>query len=123
MPEVFRHPGAPKDSTNTAYLALVGRGMVFEGKQGMKFREIRDGTSNTIFLVEAKRDIPWTKLEDIHYDPKKPLPKLGGFSKGGFNVVVCDGSMRFISEKVDEKLLRAMFTIGGGEIVRFPQQP
>ena len=106
MPDVFRHPGAPKDSTNTAYLALVGRGMVFEGKQGMKFRDIRDGASNMIFLVEANRDIPWTKLEDIHYDPKKPLPKLGGFSKGGFNVVVCDGSMRFISEKVDEKLLR-----------------
>ena len=32
-------------------------------------RKIRDGTSKTIGLVEAKRAIPWTKPEDIAYDP------------------------------------------------------
>ena len=38
----------------------------------------------TIMLVEAKRDIPWSKPEDIPFDPDKPVPALGGFFPGIF---------------------------------------
>jgi len=40
---------------------------------------ITDGSSNTILVVEANRDIPWTKPEDLPFNPKGPLPELGGF--------------------------------------------
>ena len=46
---------------------------------------ITDGPSCTILLVEAKRNIPWTKPADIPYDPHKLLPALGGYSEGGFH--------------------------------------
>jgi len=33
----------------------------------------------------------------------------------GFNAALCDGSVRFMSSKADEKLLRALITRNGGE--------
>ena len=48
----------------------------------MKIRDITDGTSNTLMIVEAKRNIPWTKPEDLSFDPDKPVPELGGFVEG-----------------------------------------
>ena len=58
--------------------------------------------------VEAKRDIPWGKPEDIDYDPSKPLPKLGVHSAGGCSAAFADGSVRFIGQGVDEKSLKAL---------------
>ena len=81
-------------STDAAYFALVGPATVFAGKNGVKRQQITDGTKDTLLLVEAKRGIPWTKPEDIPYSADKPLPKLGGFYKGGFSTVTC-GRRRF----------------------------
>ena len=66
---------------NADYFVLTGKGTMFSGKEGIKFQDITGGTSNTIMIVEANRDIPWTKPEDIDYDPSQPLPKLGGHSR------------------------------------------
>jgi hypothetical protein len=51
-------------------------------------------------VVEAERDIPWTKPEDIAYDPAKPLPKFGGrplpagiSGANGFLASFADGSV------------------------------
>lgn len=114
MPAVFRSPDAPADSTSASYFALVGPGTVFDDERGMDIRQIMDGTSNTILLVEAERDIPWTKPEDIPYDPKKPLPKLGEARL----VVLCDGSVGRLSETIDEKTARALITRAGGEVIQ-----
>jgi len=104
-------------STNTAYLLLTGPETVFTGKKGTKFVQIRDGSANTLLLVEAKRDIPWTKPEDIPYAPEKPLPKLGGFFKSGFHVAFCDGSVHFMAEDVDQKTLRHLIEKADGNVV------
>ena len=48
----------------------------------------------------------------------KPLPELGGWTADGFIATFADGSVRFISDKVDDDLLRAFFTKAGGEAVR-----
>jgi beta-lactamase regulating signal transducer with metallopeptidase domain len=140
----YQSPWEPPTSTNAAYFALVGPGTVFDarerlpmvgaglgggtgqmggaaevysGKEGVLLQCVIDGTSNTIMLVEAKRDIPWTKPEDIPYDPDKPLPELGGYSPGFFRVALADASVRVIANSIEEKLLRAMITIAGGEPV------
>jgi hypothetical protein len=82
----------------------------FSAKNGMPFAQIHDGTSNTLAVVEAKRDIPWTKPEDILFDPTKDPPKLGGFFKEGFNAALCDGSVRFIDQQIDPKILKLLIT-------------
>ena len=94
MPDNFHSPYDDPQSPDSGYFALVGRGTVFEGTVGIKLNQITDGTTYTVMLVEAKRNIPWTKPEDIPFDPDKPLPALGGFVPGQFGAAMCDGSFR-----------------------------
>ncbi len=115
MPAVYRSPTAPPESTSASVFAVVGPGTAFPGKQGVPLPEFRDGLSNTILVVEAKRDIPWTKPEDIPYDPQKPIPELGGVFPGGFHAVLADGSVEFIPDGFEPKDLRTLITTSGNE--------
>jgi hypothetical protein len=80
----------------------------FSKTTGVRFADIIDGTSNTLAVVEAKRDIPWTKPEDILFDPEKDPPALGGYFKDGFQAGICDGSVRFLTPKVEPKTLKLL---------------
>jgi prepilin-type processing-associated H-X9-DG protein len=117
MPMVYRCPQANPRSLDSSYFVLMGGGSIFSKKEGTKIADITDGTSNTIMIVEAQRNIPWTKPDDISYDPQKPLPKLGGFYEQGFNVAFADGSVRFISNSIKEETLRALISMAGGEVI------
>jgi hypothetical protein len=123
MPDCYRHPQASPDSTSSAYFVLVGPGTVFDGEEGRRFADVLDGTSYTIQVVEAKRDVPWTKPEDIPYDPEKPLPELGGFTEGGFHVLAVDGAVWFIPESMDEKPLHWTIQRADGHKVFWPSAP
>jgi prepilin-type processing-associated H-X9-DG protein len=79
--------------------------------------DITDGTSNTILAVESNRDVPWTKPEDIPFDPNGPVPELGNFSPNGFNAAFADGAVRFISKAVNPQVLKALITRSGGEVI------
>jgi beta-lactamase regulating signal transducer with metallopeptidase domain len=119
-PRIFTFPGSEAGNTNSAYFALTGPETIMptEGK-GVGIATITDGTSNTIALVEAQRDIPWTKPEDIPFDSNQPPPKLGGFfpEAAGFNVGFADGSVRFIKDSINAVVLRALITKAGGEVI------
>jgi beta-lactamase regulating signal transducer with metallopeptidase domain len=120
IPAVFQHPNAKGKSTNSSYYLLTGVGGIFQeeaAKKGTSLATVRDGTSNTILAVEAIRDIPWTKPEDIPFDVDGPLPKLGGFDPQGFLAAFADGAVRIVSTSVDAKVFKALFTAGGGEVV------
>jgi beta-lactamase regulating signal transducer with metallopeptidase domain len=105
MPDVLRCPFDDPQSTNSGYYVLAGPGTVFEGTEGIKISDITDGTSNTILIVQSKQNIPWTRPEDIAFDPKKQLPTLDGFVDGKIFVALADGSAhRFDTEKVKDQL-------------------
>lgn len=107
MPEVFRSPSDDSTSTDTSYFAITGPETIFHNEKGCKFTEITDGTSNTIAIVDAKREIPWTKPEDIVYKSDEPLPELGGWHPGVYFLAgFVDGSVRVISQNIDEPTLR-----------------
>ena len=124
MPVVFRHPSVPGIAGNrqsSSYYVLTGKGGIFHdepSKSGTDFGQIRDGTSNTLLVVEAKRDIPWTKPEDIPVDVEGQLPKLGGYAHEAFAAALADGSVRTFPSTIDPATLKAMFTAGGGEVIR-----
>ncbi len=120
MPAIYRHPDAPAVSTNTSYVLLTGPETMFKPKSPAMFSEITDGLSNTIMVAEAVTEIPWTKPQDFEFDATSPLFSLGGYSPEGFNVVIGDGSVRFISKNIDKQVFRAMITAAGGEVIALP---
>lgn len=65
MPDYFRRPGDPADSTTTGYVAVVGKQTYVGDDKQMGLGGIVDGTSNTIALIESETSIPWTKPEDF----------------------------------------------------------
>jgi beta-lactamase regulating signal transducer with metallopeptidase domain len=108
MPDVFRSPPDERPTTSASYYVLTGPKTMFSGRDGMKISDITGGASSTIMFVEAKRDIPWTKPQDIDYDPAKPLPKLGGHFPGGFVTAFVDGSVRWIADQTRDDVIRAL---------------
>jgi hypothetical protein len=96
MPQVYRLPMSKTPAGRTNYLLPVGGGAVFEADKPTRLMDIKDGTSNTIMVVEADDDhaVVWTRPEDLSFDPKDPTKGLGRFG-GGFNAAICDGSVRF----------------------------
>ncbi len=103
----------------TPYQGLAGPSGLLEPGKKIRLANITDGTSNTILLVEAKNMVIWTKPDDVPFDPKagfaEPEKVFGGLSPNGFNSLFADGSVRFISNKIDQKILKALFTRNGGE--------
>lgn len=81
--------------------------------RGRRLAEIVDGTSNTLLAVEAANAVPWTKPEDIPFNPDD-LPELGGHTGEGFFAVFGDGSVQFISNRIDAESLRRLICPNDG---------
>jgi uncharacterized protein (TIGR03067 family) len=109
--------GDAKQPYFTYYQVFTGPGTVFEGEMKIRFSQIPDGTSNTILIVEAGEAVPWTKPQDLPYDPQKDLPKLGGLFADGFNIAVCDGSVRWVTRRFNRALFRLAITRDDGQAV------
>jgi len=106
----------------TNYLLPVGNGAVFEPDKSIMFKDITDGSSNTIMVVtvdDAHAAI-WTKPDDWPFDPQHPTAGLGHFFKRGFATAFCDGSVHTLAwpeKPKDLARLRALFTRASGETI------
>lgn len=116
MPQIYLTPGSPA-SNQTRYCVPVGPGALFSSPQDkVKFKNITDGTSNTIMIVETANSTPWTKPDDFAFVPNGPLPPLYRHPNG-FLTAFGDGSVRFLASTLPLETLRAAFTRSGGEVV------
>lgn len=112
---------APPDPTTTFIQLCTGPNTLFpDTKTVVKIpASIPDGTSNTIFAVQATAGaVPWTKPADIVMSPPgQPLP--AGLQAGpnqGFIVSMCDGSARFINRtRVSDQVLRLLIDPKDGQ--------
>ncbi len=68
--EFYRRRGLnPNEPFHTSFVAVVGPETAWPGAESRSKKDIRDGPSNTILLVEmAESGIPWMKPEDLNFD-------------------------------------------------------
>ena len=102
------------------------RAGVFGYDRATRPERIADGASQTMMLSETASGLgPWTiggpsSIRGV--DPAR-RPHLGvgrefgGNHSGGGNVLMADGSVRFVREAVHPSVFEAMATINGGEMV------
>lgn len=113
-------PGRRAEPGTTVYLAPRGEATIFpENSEGITIRNITDGTSNTILIVEANADqaVIWTKPEDWDVGDPLDTDSLFGIYPTGTNTLFADGSVRFIRSTIDPKVLLKLFTRNGGEVI------
>jgi prepilin-type processing-associated H-X9-DG protein len=125
MPRLYRAPESKGKPGMTNYLGVSGADGIFirpvaGRKIGTGLMQITDGMSNTIMIVEAPDEsaVIWTKPADFAPNKEKPSKGLVWPTSGGFNAGFADGSVRFISGKIDADTLRALFTKSGGDAVK-----
>jgi uncharacterized protein (TIGR03067 family) len=117
MPKLYLVPGVDAKEGMTHYRTLVGPGTLLDPQKGPAGKliakytlgKIPDGPSNVIMVVEAEEPAIWTKPDDLRYDAKGPLPKLG-VAPLGFNVLLADSTVRFVGPSVPENVLRPYLT-------------
>jgi prepilin-type processing-associated H-X9-DG protein len=122
MPAVYRNPYLPLGNT-TNYLVPVAQGSIFGGERPTRNRDIKDGHSKTIMVVEADADraVPWTKPADCEVDPEKPLSGLGNLRPGGmFNAAFADGRVTSLSRDLNAEAFLLLLNKADGKPVALP---
>jgi len=92
MPTIYRCPSEQSPlSPQTSYLMLVGPGCISTGPTSSKLKELRDGASHTIAVVEtANSGVNWMQPQDCDV---AHLPPQGNHP-GVLNALFADGSVR-----------------------------
>ena len=138
--KVFQNPSAdrrnrPPGSADYAGISGIGpnsaalpgndpKAGIFGYDRTVRMRDITDGTSNTLAVTEVSepgdsflRGGP-SMIRGFSRKPYVNGPDgIGGPSPQGFNALLADGSVRFLSSQVNPQLLEALATKSGGEVV------
>ncbi len=111
-------------TAGNCYISVViGDQTAFPDARSIQFKDITDGTSNTILLVERLLPVCWmdpnheivfsTAIEGAN----RNYNGIGSFHEGVFQAALGDGSVQTYSENIAPDELEALLTIAGGEKV------
>ncbi len=123
---LYRCPSAPDAQPRalTNYVMPVGSGTISDGSGSSRFSDFRDGTSMTIAVAEIyPTDIYWNEPRDLPLDRMSyrlndaSKPSISSPHMDGAIAVFADGHTQTLSNAIDPKVLKALLTIHGGEII------
>jgi prepilin-type processing-associated H-X9-DG protein len=122
MPDVFACPstrGGPLASGTTTYKRPFGEAIGVPATKGLTIKEVTDGTSNTIMIVDAPVDqaVEWTRPVDWDVPASADAKAILARHVGGSNTAFMDGSARFLRDTIKPETLKALLTPTGGEVV------
>ena len=95
-------------ANHTVLRVFTGKGTPFEGGVKLDQTFFPKGIDNTLHFVEAGDPIPWTKPDEIEYDPKRPIVLKGLFRDGFRACTAASAGYRFIQHDTPEAELRGM---------------
>jgi hypothetical protein len=121
----------PKDGAGryfTAYALMTGPGTPLPPDGPLTLTEITDDQAETLLVGEAcGLGIVWTEPGDTNVSAdeigiNRPGPAqdrsagiLSSYHVGGTHILLADGRVRFLSQNVDERTLRALTTASAGD--------
>ena len=77
--------------------------------RGPTFTDLTDGTSNTILAVYAatEKSVPWTKPEDLPFQPENPVAALGQIPDDGFVALFWDSRVERLPKNIEPARLNS----------------
>ncbi len=111
MPSVYRSPRASNNAQGyTVIQGFATEDGIMNG-DGHAFRDITDGTSNTILVIESGLSVPWTKPQDLettNHSFLKGKPIL---------YALADGSVRE-DQEISVEDLKKLISRNGREVIK-----
>ncbi len=113
-------PSMPTPPGQTTYLAVVTPDSILQPGKSRSLSGIGDGTSNTILVIEVpfEHAVSWMSPQDA--DESLILQSFQADSKqtqhsGGAHALFADGTVRFLSSKIEPATLKALLTANSRE--------
>lgn len=116
-------PSSPSDEALTPYVAVVDETGMMSGPTPIRFRDVTDGISNTLLVIEVGPDasVPWMSPQDVDASAFLNPAATGRSSShpGGAHVLMGDGAVKFIADSagVDERAALISRNDSGGAAV------
>ena len=123
LDDAFVNPALDHDPVETNYVMITGENTIggLPNAQ-VGFRDITDGTSNTIAVVEVSdAGFHWMEpvdltINDIAAGINNPTaPSISSYHPGVANACFADGSVHFLAETMPPGILPLMITINDGQ--------
>ena len=120
IPDTYKSLDYQGLGNKTIVLGLSGEGAVFNPDKALGFRDITDGTTQTILAIMAGPDkaVSWTQPVDLHCDMANLAQSLGDVGDS-FLALFADGSVQRIRTGTDPKTLVQLFQYNDGEKIDF----
>lgn len=122
MPKVFACPskrGGVLTVGTTIYKRPIGEAIGAPASKGLTIKDVTDGTSNTIMILETPADQAeeWTRPVDWAPPATPDAKAFLTRHVGGAEAAMMDGSVRFFREAIKPETLRSLLTPAGGEVI------